>query len=103
MKSDSSREPLINIWGSPRSVGWRNWNFRPSGLATTPAAGRVVLGEIPILPGPRNLNGCLVFERNGHGVAITDVWFGGNIHDPIQRTGSWQFPHKFVGIHVCMS
>ena len=41
---------------------------------------------------PRNLEGWPVFERNCLGAAAPDARFGDNIHDPTERSESWQFP-----------
>jgi len=53
-----------------------------------PALGGVEVGWIIVLPGPGNLGSWLVFERIGRCVAIPDPWFGDNIHDLMQRSGS---------------
>ena len=39
---------------------------------------------------PHSLEGWPVFERNGLSAASSDVKFGDNIHDPIQRMGPFE-------------
>ena len=50
--------------------------------------GAVGVGWVAVLPGPGNLESWLVFERIGRCVAIPDARFGGNIYEPMQRSGS---------------
>ena len=80
-----SRVPLPEIYSSISEA------FYPAytGEAETPD---VEVGWIAVLPVPGDLRSRLVFERNSRWVTIPDTWFGDHIHDPMQRSGSWQLP-----------
>lgn len=54
-----------------------------SGIEVAPALGRIETDWNAAPPIPGDLGSWLAFER-----FQLDVWFGGSIHDPMQRSGS---------------
>jgi len=55
-------------------------------MKVTPVSCRSEVGGIVVLPGPGNLEGWPVSERNDHSAVNSDVWFGDNIHGLTQRS-----------------
>ena len=67
---------------------------------TAPGFGELEGGRAAALPRLRNFVSRPSFKRNGLDFAILDAWYGADIRDPTERSGSWQFLYKYIDIRV---
>ena len=87
---------LSEVWDCSISetfhLAYTGWTIINHVSRWTPAYSAVGVGEIADLPDP------ITWRL----AATPDARFGANIniHDPTQRTGSWQFPRKILNIHL---